>query len=85
MTYHCLHHFFDGAWISKGQILFFFLNGKILLTNKPVRGALKSSGGKKNKYKGKSVAAKTPARTKTPIKTTHKNKNTTPGPETQGS
>jgi hypothetical protein len=43
---------------------FFFWIDKIL-TNKPVREAVISSGGKK-KYKGKSVAVRIPTRIKTP-------------------
>ena len=59
---------FSSKWIYTADFkffAFFFLNGKILLTNKSVQEALISSGGKKN-YNGKSVATQTPARTKTP-------------------
>lgn len=55
---------------------FFFLNRQNIINQQVRARRTNKLGWRKNTKKGKSVAIQTPARTKIPLKTTHKLRNT---------
>jgi hypothetical protein len=60
------------------HFFFFFLKRQNIINRQARARRTNKLGWEKNTKKGKSVALQTPARTKTPLKTTQKQKDNTP-------